>query len=155
VPAETVNDETVVVRSLAYPAAARVEAGAIVAVIETSKAAIELPAPAPGFIRYTAAAGSEIAVGTAIAYLCDSAELAATEQRPATQSSGTNGVGPRISTKARALMESAGVDAALFAGQAMVREEDVRRILQTGGDARHAKPAAAPPAVPFRREPLS
>lgn len=124
VPQETVNDERVrLVRWLAAEGA-RVESGAAVAEIETSKSVLEVSAGDGGCLRRAAKEGDWVPVGGVFAYLTETpdAPIPAAEAAPEKE-------GPVFSRKARALLEQEGLSPSAFAGMGMVREEDVRRHL--------------------------
>jgi pyruvate/2-oxoglutarate dehydrogenase complex dihydrolipoamide acyltransferase (E2) component len=60
---QNVNDETVILTRWFVSLGAPVQAGQLIAEIETSKATVEIHSPAAGFVRFTAKEGDEIAVG--------------------------------------------------------------------------------------------
>ena len=74
VPHETVNDETVKLTSWLLPSGEKVQADQLVAQVETSKALLDIHAPADGFLRYQYELGCEIPVGAAICYITAAAD---------------------------------------------------------------------------------
>jgi len=66
---QNVNDETVVLTRWFISLGAPVEAGQLIAEIETSKATVEIHSPAAGFVRFTAKEGDEIAVGQEFCFI--------------------------------------------------------------------------------------
>jgi 2-oxoglutarate dehydrogenase E2 component (dihydrolipoamide succinyltransferase) len=70
VPQLNTNDAHVVLVEWCVPDGAEVEAGEVIAILETSKAAEDLEAAGRGILLPTATAGSEIAPGTSIGMLC-------------------------------------------------------------------------------------
>jgi 2-oxoglutarate dehydrogenase E2 component (dihydrolipoamide succinyltransferase) len=63
IPRENVNDESATLVAWQVVDGSFVEAGAIVAQIETSKAVVDLMAPASGILRHEARAGQDVAIG--------------------------------------------------------------------------------------------
>ena len=160
VPREHVNDDTVFVTDWAATEGARVEAGAVVCSIETSKAIVEIEAPLAGFVRQRAKAGDEVPVGGVLGYITTAVDTALPDAPPGRAAAAGTGAAPGtgagaeaslISAKARRKMTELGLDPALFAGRANVREKDVLEIAAelasgaAGSDARG----------PSRREALS
>ncbi|HEY1377405.1 MAG TPA: biotin/lipoyl-containing protein [Gemmataceae bacterium] len=145
-PREGVNDDVVRVLEWRVPDGARVERGAAVAVLETTKATLELEAPRSGYLFHLATAGAEVPVGGPVAAVADAAErprLAAEAAAP------PGGGGDQVVTKkARALIEEHGLAADLFAGRPVVRASDVEEVLRQRGG------GAARPARTFRGEPV-
>jgi pyruvate/2-oxoglutarate dehydrogenase complex dihydrolipoamide acyltransferase (E2) component len=66
IPRENVNDESATVVSWLVGDGTQVERGQRVVQIETSKAVMELEAPAAGILRQTAAAGQDVPIGAPI-----------------------------------------------------------------------------------------
>ena len=111
VPKETVSDETVEIRALLYENGARVDADAVIAIIETSKAAIEVAAPVSGYIRYFVEPQTEVAVGTLLADLAASPEDASQPAATAQPSRSAQDASPaRASPLARRVALQAGID---------------------------------------------
>jgi acetyltransferase-like isoleucine patch superfamily enzyme len=155
-PREGVNDDVARVVQWLVPDGARVEANQVIAVLETTKATFDLHAPKAGHVFHAAAAGTDVAVGSAVALLSDSPvrPRAVEEQVTSPARSGAKAdepAGQLISKKARALIERHNLPLAHFAGLSSVREADVEAVLQriAGAAAEHA------PAVrKFRGESL-
>ncbi len=149
VPREHVNDDSVFVTEWAVADGTRVAAGAVVCSIETSKAIVEIEAPAAGFVRQRAKPGDEVPIGGVLGYVSAAADTALPDTLPARAESGEPG---QISAKARRKMAELGLDPALFAGRTNVREKDVVEMA-----ARVAAAAGGPtddPRGPSRLEPL-
>lgn len=134
VPREHVNDDSVFVTEWLAADGVHVDAGTVVCTIETSKAIVEIEAPAAGFVRQRAKVGDEVPIGGVLGYVTPTAEAALPDARPTRTESGEPGL---ISAKARRKMEELGVDPALFAGKTNVREKDVVEMA--------AQLASAPP----------
>lgn len=66
VPQETVNDESVRIIAWKVPSGSHVEADQQICEVETSKALIDIEAPAAGTVLYSAAPGDEVPVGAAL-----------------------------------------------------------------------------------------
>ena len=167
VPKETVSDQTVLVQSLSFANGERVEEGAIIAVLETSKAAVEVAAPVAGYVRYCVEAETEVEVGSLLAYLAESAAIALQDSPSATAidsvpprpdragtyvttpvavttgTGGTSVIERRISAKASALIAEHRVDLGAFGNAAIIREADVRSVLGMAGVA--VPPTNRPP----------
>jgi pyruvate/2-oxoglutarate dehydrogenase complex dihydrolipoamide acyltransferase (E2) component len=149
VPREHVNDDSVFVTEWAVPEGAHVEAGTVVCSIETSKAIVEIEAPAAGFVRQRAKAGDEVAIGGVLGWVSASADAPLPDAQPARSESGEPG---QISAKARRKIEELGLDPALFAGKTNVREKDVLEVAAKVAAA--AGGATDDPRGPSRLEPL-
>jgi 2-oxoglutarate dehydrogenase E2 component (dihydrolipoamide succinyltransferase) len=76
VPLDNVNDESVVILGWRVAEGAPVEPGQAIVDIETSKASVQIEAPARGFIRLAATPGQELAIGAVICYIVESADTA-------------------------------------------------------------------------------
>src|ERR1700733_9969991 len=66
IPQETVNDESVRILSWKVASGATVEQDQPLCEVETSKAVMDIEAPAAGTVVYSAAAGDEVPVGSTI-----------------------------------------------------------------------------------------
>ncbi len=137
VPKETVSDDAYQVARLYFKDGQKVEADAVIATLETSKAAIDVTTPVAGYVYYAATEGGSIAVGANLAAIAATAarpsELAAA--RPTSAAAPAEDDDVMFSEPARRLVEQHRLDRSLFAGLALVRVEDVERVL-----ARAAKP---------------
>lgn len=154
VPHENVNDEFVTIVSWQVDDGDRVEADAVLAEVEGSKAVFEVKAPTTGFVRFTHEVGTDVAVGGVLCHVCSTAdaeipknneEVVATPIQPIKASkadpmadlvddligeSHTDDVHTlRISRRARALIADRGMDEAVFAGRGLIRERDVLAYL--------------------------
>jgi 2-oxoglutarate dehydrogenase E2 component (dihydrolipoamide succinyltransferase) len=177
---ENVNDETVVLTRWFVTPDAWVESGTLIAEIETSKATVEIHAPAPGYIRYTAKEGQEIPVGQELCLLLPDLQApenaaenseaanknsngsgirrpapAVSLERERSETQGSilllarareengfpNGAAKRFSSRAAELVKRHNLKPELFAHRTLVRERDVREILDV---------AAVPAAEPYR-----
>jgi pyruvate/2-oxoglutarate dehydrogenase complex dihydrolipoamide acyltransferase (E2) component len=154
VPREHVNDDSVFVTDWVATDGSRVEAGAVVCSIETSKAIVEVEAPVAGFVRQCAKAGDEVPVGGVLGYVTAAADTALPDAQPAragAEEAGLAADAGLISTKARRKMAELGLDPTLFAGRANVREKDVLDLAAALASGRGAGDARGP----SRREALS
>jgi 2-oxoglutarate dehydrogenase E2 component (dihydrolipoamide succinyltransferase) len=132
VPQLNTNDAHVVLVEWCVADGAEVEEGEVIAVLETSKAAEDLPAAERGILLPTAKAGSEIAPGTSIGMLCPdkpaydrlAAELAASGDADAAAA-------VTLTDAARALVEEHGISAERLRGLNLrtIRASDVRSLL--------------------------
>jgi pyruvate dehydrogenase E2 component (dihydrolipoamide acetyltransferase) len=127
IPRETVNDDRVLILSWKVASGALVEQDQFICEVETSKAVMEICAPASGVLEYTARAGDEVLVGSAMAWV-DPGSGAATPARPASLDI-PEATAPmaRLTAAARALAEQHGIDPASFTAGALVRSSDVLR----------------------------
>ena len=73
VPKENVNDETAKLVAWFVEDGAQVEAGRLLAQVETSKAVLDIEAPAAGTVRLAAKAGDEVAIGGVLCRIGDGA----------------------------------------------------------------------------------
>ncbi len=71
VPKENVNDETAKLVAWFVEDGARVEAGRLLAQVETSKAVLDIEAPAAGVVRFAAKAGDEVEIGGVLCRIGD------------------------------------------------------------------------------------
>jgi pyruvate dehydrogenase E2 component (dihydrolipoamide acetyltransferase) len=148
VPREHVNDDSVFVTEWIATDGTRVDAGAVVCTIETSKAIVEIEAPIAGFVHQRAKVGDEVPIGGVLGYVTATTDAPLPDVQPARADSTEPAL---ISAKARRKMEELGLDPALFAGKANVREKDVVEMAAqraTGG-------ASDDPRGPSRVQPLS
>ncbi len=152
VPQLNTNDTHVVLVEWCVPDGAEVEEGEVIAVLETSKAAEDLPAAERGILLPTAKAGSEIAPGTSIGMLCPdkptydrlSAELAASSEADAATAI-------TLTDAARALVEEHGISAERLRSLNLrtIRASDVRSLLSPAPEAGPgpSSPAAGTPSA--------
>lgn len=153
VPRETVNDDSVrVVRWLAADGDV-VRAAAAVVEIETSKSVLEVEAPEAGRLHILRGVGDMVGIGELLGTVGDVANVATAA--PAAPSADRPGPGPsNISKKARELIAAHGLDEAAFAHLPLVREADVRAVLEARGTAAAPMPASVtPPPAPAADRP--
>jgi acetyltransferase-like isoleucine patch superfamily enzyme len=130
VPLENVNDPSVKLLNWLVKTGDEVREGQLIAEMETSKAVVELAAPAAGCITIGTAAGEDVEVGAVIGVI--GGELKASEAPLTGQAPLQPAVaGTRFSKKALELIHNKNISAAAFAGLAMVREQDVIDYLKT------------------------
>ena len=127
IPRETVNDETVRILAWKFDSGAVVEKDQLLCEVETSKAVMEIHAPAAGRLVYTAAAGEDLPVGDTICYILEG------DSEPVEPCPSPPTPAARLSAAARAAAEQHGVDIASFPPGTLVRSEDVLRRAG-GGD---------------------
>jgi pyruvate/2-oxoglutarate dehydrogenase complex dihydrolipoamide acyltransferase (E2) component len=143
-----INANDLVVRLVEWKVAdgTQVAQGAIVAVVESSKAANDVEAPAAGFIRHNATAGDDVNVGDALAFLAHTLESLPNRQPTAVAL--TSSV--KATAKARQLAHDHGVDLATIKKTGIVTEQDVQNaIAQRDASSASANGAAASQAVPL------
>lgn len=144
VPRETVNDDLVTIQRWMFSSGQKVRAQEIVAIIETSKAALDVEAPQDGFLEVIKPEGSEVTIGELIGRVVAQARAATPVQSaPAEPAVEASSNGFTISRKAQALIAQYGIDANVFAGRGLVREADVIQYLE-----QKQQPAPAAPATP-------
>ena len=137
IPRDTVNDDVVMIAAWRARDGDAVRKGVALVDIETSKAILTVEAEADGFLEIVHRDGASVPVGAEIGYLRSSAEpskavasgpvgtaVASVDATPGPAASD-----PRFSRKARLLVESRGLDVALFAHLPVVRESDVLELL--------------------------
>jgi len=151
IPQDNVNDESVTLLSWSVANGDLVSQGQTIAEIETSKAVMEIEAPAAGVLEYSLEPGSDIDVG---AMLCsirgDDQGNGVERQSPATpevprspMDTHQNGEDPNVvppkkeaqshfTKKALALLEQRGLPRERFAGRGLVRTEDILHELGEG-----------------------
>ncbi len=148
IPQDNVNDESVTLLSWSVPNGEKVAQGQMIAEIETSKAVMEIEAPASGVLEYSLEPGNDIDVGATLCNILGDELVGAaadsppvTEPMPRISSPSPNGEGTTLSTqvdgtpthftkKAQALLEQRGIPLDRFAGRGLVRTEDV--LLELG-----------------------
>jgi acetyltransferase-like isoleucine patch superfamily enzyme len=140
IPLVNVNDETVKLTAWLVQDGEDVREGQNLAELETSKALVELAAPASGRIHIRIAAGNEPAVGTVVAYIGADAPATTPVQRAAStlgsplpmSLSPVPGIlpsGTRFSKKALELLARHNLSAELFRDFTMVREQDILALV--------------------------
>jgi acetyltransferase-like isoleucine patch superfamily enzyme len=121
VPTTDVNSETGLLVEWLAADRSKVNAGAIIAEIETSKAIIEVPAPEGGFLLHAVRQGTEVRLSEPVARLFDDSNAleayAEEEQRRRTEAAES---GPRATEPARRRAEELGVDLASIGGDSLI-----------------------------------
>jgi len=159
VPRENVNDESATLVAWTVADGTFVELGTPVAQVETSKAVVDIAAPASGVLRHGARPGQDVPIGAPIGRIGDaSATLgpaptpapSRAESAAAPKPNGTaphapaNGSGLPLAPSVRRLVAEGGVDPALVAGTGRggrLTKGDVVSYLASN-------PAAEPPPPP-------
>jgi pyruvate dehydrogenase E2 component (dihydrolipoamide acetyltransferase) len=149
VPREIVNADSVFVVRWILPDGTRVEPGAALCEIETSKAVVTVEAEHGGYLRQRAAAGDEVCVGGILGYLTVQADTPLPAD--AGVSPAASAAPAQISAKARRKIDELDLDPALFAGYGLVREQDV---LDLAAQRRAAERGWEDPRGPYHLEPL-
>jgi len=148
VPQINPNDEHAIVVRWHVAKGARVRAGQPLVTLETTKTTFDVDAPADGYAFFEHEPNTELAVGTPVAWLSDTAEP---PQIRASESAG--GATPpsepaeRFTRKALKLMKQRGLSEADFVGVEKVDADAVERVAAARG-------AKAPPRVPPGTAPL-
>ncbi len=120
---------------------APVDAAAVVAVLETSKATLELEAPRAGWLFHAARAGSEVAVGATIGVVGEEPER---PPHPGADTRGQPGPAAVVTAPAHALLRQHGLSAADFRGREVIRASDVEALLGAQGERRGPTSAGQP-----------
>jgi acetyltransferase-like isoleucine patch superfamily enzyme len=144
---EDANTEFALVAEWLVEDRAAVEQGQPVCIVETTKATVEIEAPAAGTLVQLYAEGVEVELGKTIAYVAESAEeLAALEAEPKETPPPQPAAGERKATrKATELAERYGVDLSAIDKRGFITEADVEALLaaQTAAAAPAARPLLA------------
>lgn len=150
-PFNNVNDETVVVLEWFFPDMAEVKKGDIILSFETSKANVEIEAPADGYLIHKAEVGDEVPIGGVLASIISSIQSSPENSNktlnepdpldiPTEHKNGSlNGLEvtafqkqddrkPRFTPVAKRMIESLGIEYSNFAGQHLVRSDDVLAV---------------------------
>jgi len=129
VPHENANDDFGIVANWLVEDGDVVSVGDAVIEMEFSKSIIELESPSGGHLFHMVQVGDEVAVGDAVAVIGDSAK------RPdaIVQGGREDAVAPRVTEKARTLLEAREVSLTEFAGLDVVRVKDVETYLESHG----------------------
>ena len=178
VPRENVNDETVILIKWHVTSGQAVEESQVVAEIETSKTVFEIYSPSKGYVHFTIAAGTEVAVGAMLCQITDS-NLPPADAEPsgpvvintesvssqAMKTAAANGAtlvlasedatpaSVRLSTAAQRLAKEHGVDLNKLTGRGLVRERDVLALLECRQATSTPEPARPSPALPRETKP--
>lgn len=150
IPQTDVNDETVLLAKWLVADGARVEAGQPILAFEASKAAVELEAPAAGFLRIGAAQGSTVPIGAVVAWLAGAeAELPSQAAAPDTPAPAAASV--KASKKAQELAAAHGIDLASLGVSGIITEKHVQSAIEGKAPRRSTAPvttAARPAEAP-------
>jgi acetyltransferase-like isoleucine patch superfamily enzyme len=121
VPTTDVNSETALLVAWHVGDRSEVEAGELIAEIETSKAIIDVPAPEAGFLLYAAREGAEVRLSEPVARLFDDVNAleayAGEEERRRAEAAES---GPRATEPARRRAGELGVDLASVGGDSLI-----------------------------------
>ena len=143
-PRLNVNEDTAIVVGWAVDDGEKVGPGDIVCTVETNKAAVDLEAEAEGFLRHRIQPGQECAVGQVLGFVTERPDSPLPEPEdvaaPKSAASPEEARPPRAraTLKARRLAAEFGVDLDQVKPQGVIREEDVRRFVES------AEPTAGP-----------
>jgi len=136
IPKDTVNDEEVLITDLLFADGDAVAEGEALLIYETSKATVEMAAPADGRVAYRCAPGDYIPVGGLAAVLADDpadavpAKPTAPAEAPAPAPAEAM---PVFSEAAERYLRAKDIDPALFAGRDLVGLDDIL-ALEAGED---------------------
>jgi acetyltransferase-like isoleucine patch superfamily enzyme len=121
VPTTDVNSDTGLLLTWHVADRSHVEAGQIIAEIETSKAIFDVPAPEPGVLLHAAREGAEVHLAEPIARLFTDADalMAYAEQEQRRRAEAAKS-GPRATEPARRRAEELGVDLASIGGESLI-----------------------------------
>ncbi len=121
VPTSDVNSETGLLVTWHADDHSRVEAGELIAEIETSKAIIEVPAPEAGFLLHAVCAGTEVPLTEPVARLfTDANALQAYTDAQQRRSADAAGFGPRATVPARHRAADLGIDLASIDSDSLI-----------------------------------
>lgn len=121
VPTTDVNSDTGLLLTWLADDRGKVEAGQIIAEIETSKAIFEVSAPEGGFLLHAAREGAEVRLAEPVARLfADVGALEAYAEGEQRRCAETFESGPRATEPARRRAEELGVDLASIDGEALI-----------------------------------
>lgn len=142
VPREIVNDDIAIIIGWQVTTGCRVKHREIIALLETSKAIVEVEAEAEGYLEILYPEGAEVGIGEVIGLLhpepkySKNAELVGNERSGSGNQQISNATTAcnesRLSRKARMLIEQYGIDPGVFTGHGLVREVDVIHYLERG-----------------------
>lgn len=131
IPKLNANDDACILTAWSAADGAWVNAGAVLAVLETSKATMDLVAQTDGLLLHNFAEGDEARIGQSVGYLFPDEEArdAFLVRRTRTVSEAAN---LRITRKARELMDRYRLTESDLAtlGKAVIRQSDVRAVLE-------------------------
>jgi pyruvate/2-oxoglutarate dehydrogenase complex dihydrolipoamide acyltransferase (E2) component len=160
-PHEFVNDESVLLVQWLVKDGDQVSQGRPLVTIETSKATLDIEAPAAGYVRFDVPKGTEVKIGDVLCYIADNP----TEPMPTTAShsgsttekqvrpAAVSATAPRFSSHASTLLREHGLTEEQFGGKGLVTAEDVLRFVN--GQKAPEPPIPLPPTgLPVRVEDL-
>ena len=133
IPQETVNDESVRILSWKVASGAQVEKDQFICEVETSKAVMEIHAPAAGVVKYLCAAGDEVPVGATICEIFPAGVAAEPVKEKHAAQNGTsskvveNLPPARLTPLALRIAAECGIDIHSFPQGTLVRQSDVLR----------------------------
>lgn len=133
IPRDTVNDEEVLITDLFRADGAKVAKGEPLLAYESSKASVEVEAPAAGYVAYRCAEGGYVPVGGLVAVIADAPDSAgdtpvrdaAPEVREGETGEWRQAPDPVFSDAARRYMAHKDIAPELFAGRDLVGLDDV------------------------------
>ena len=166
VPTINANDDSVVLIRWHVADGGRVEAGAPLADVETTKAVVAIEAETAGWVRHSAKEGAEIAVGAPLAWVfSEQSESAAAESASPDKVEEGHPNPPafsatRLSPAAEKLAAEKGIDpSSLGAGLGLITRTALQALLERGtgilpvsDETAGVAPALLPPSDPRRRE---
>jgi pyruvate/2-oxoglutarate dehydrogenase complex dihydrolipoamide acyltransferase (E2) component len=157
VPRENVNDESATLVAWEVLDGTYVEVGSLVAQIETSKAVVDILAPASGILRHEAKAGQDVPIGAPIGRIGEAKSPSAIPAAASTTNGSaphapTNGSGLPLAPSVRRLVAEGGVDPTLVAGTGRggrITKGDVVAYLATNSG---GEPPPPPRSTRFSRK---
>jgi len=138
IPKESVSDDTVLLARWLVANGEKVNRGAAVAIIETSKSAIDIESTADGFLHHMANEGDQLPVGAPIGSITVTPEAPTartTGARIATSRAESAMPDVQFSKAARKMIAERGLDPKDFAHLSLVRREDVELRLRKAAPA--------------------
>ncbi len=160
-PHEFVNDESVLLVQWLVKDGEKVSQGHPLVTIETSKATLDIEAPAAGYVRFDVPKGTEVKIGEVLCYIADSptapmpvtashSASAPKKQRPSAVLPATT---TRFSSNASTLLKKHGLTEEQFAGKGLVTAEDVLKLVN-GHKVAESRIPLPSTGVPIRVEEL-
>jgi pyruvate/2-oxoglutarate dehydrogenase complex dihydrolipoamide acyltransferase (E2) component len=129
VPQINPNDEHAVVVRWHVETGGRVRAGQTLVTLETTKTVFDVDAPRDGYVFFEHEPDAELAVGSPVAWICESADGKGVPARAPHAEERPTVVSPaRFTRKALKLMKERGLTAADFPGNERIDAEAVERI---------------------------
>ena len=136
-PHEFVNDESVLLVQWLVKDGERVEQGRPLVTIETSKATLDIEAPAAGYVRFDLPKGTEVKIGGVLCYIAETPEEKIPEAekpqetkpaRAQARSVSPGSTVTRFSKQAATLLRERGLKEEQFAGKGLVTLDDVLKL---------------------------